>query len=71
MDHVYIMSGIITFMLRAASRNYLDYLMLACVHPMVFFKTCRQSGLEAQQPERDRVPPALGVLGRLLHADNL
>lgn len=71
MDPVYIMSSIITFMLSAASINYLDYLTLACAHLIAFFKTCRQSGLEAQQPKRDRVPSALGILGRLLHTDNL
>lgn len=37
MDRVYVMSSIITFMLSAASINYLDYLTLACVHLIAFF----------------------------------
>lgn len=68
---VYIVSSIITFMLGAASINHLDHSTLACVHLIASFKTCRQSGLGAQQPERDRVPSALGILERLLHRNNL
>lgn len=71
MNCVYIMSSIITFMLSAASINYLDHSTLACVHLIAFFKTCRQSGLDAQQLERDRVPSALGILERLSHRNNL
>lgn len=70
-DHVYIMSNNIAFMLTAAFINDLDYLLLACVRPIAFFRTCRQSGLEAQRPKHDRVASTAGTQGRLLHMNNL
>lgn len=44
--------------------NDLDYLLLACVRLVEVFKTCRQSGLEAQPPERGHVASTKGTPGQ-------